>query len=91
MKVTVCMGSRCTLMGANAIYDQLEYIIDDLCGPDSEICDSEGIEVNCSKCLDLCKRSDTNLAPIVIIDDEIIYNATPQLVGEKVMKGLKKD
>ncbi len=36
MKVTICMGARCTLMGANAIYDAVEYLQDHLCGPESE-------------------------------------------------------
>lgn len=44
MKVTVCMGSRCTMMGANQIYDQLEYIANELCGPESELCSSKNLE-----------------------------------------------
>lgn len=91
MKVTVCMGSRCTMMGANQIYDQLEYIAKDLCGPESEICSSKNLEISISKCLNLCKGDNVNKAPIVMIDDEIVYNATPQVVSEKVMDALRKD
>ncbi|MDK8275791.1 (2Fe-2S) ferredoxin domain-containing protein [Peptoniphilus duerdenii] len=91
MKVTVCMGSRCTMMGANQIYDQLEYIANELCGPESELCSSKNLELNISKCLNLCKGENERKAPIVVIDDEIVYNATPQAVSEKVMEALRQD
>lgn len=91
MKVTICMGSKCTMMGASQIYDQLEYIANELCGPESELCSSKNLEVSISKCLNLCKNSERETAPIVMIDDEIIYNATPQVVSEKVMEELRED
>ena len=90
MKVTICMGSRCTLMGANAILDAVEYLKESLCGPDSELCSAENLEIEFAHCLNYCKKSEVNDAsPVVIIDDEIMFKATAQEVSEKIVNRLK--
>lgn len=92
MKVTICMGSRCTLMGANSIYDAVELLKDDICGPESTFCSAENLEIELGQCLnpDYCNPENENSnAPVVVIDDEIIFRATPQEVSEKIINKLR--
>lgn len=89
MKVTICMGARCTLMGANAILDAVEYLQDNLCGPDSELCSAENLEVEFANCLNYCKIHNNEASPVVIVDDEIMLKATAQEVSEKIMSKLR--
>lgn len=90
MKVTICMGSRCTLMGANAIYDAVDFLKEDICGPDSDYCSAENLEIELAHCMGYCKNEQKgSLAPVVIVDDEIIYKATAQEVSEKIINKLK--
>ncbi|MBP2025986.1 NAD(P)H-dependent oxidoreductase subunit E [Peptoniphilus stercorisuis] len=90
MKVTICMGSKCTLMGANSIYDAVELIRESICGPESELCSAENLEIELSHCLDYCKNKESGqVAPVVLIDDEIIFKATAQEVSEKIINKLK--
>ncbi|MET3618301.1 NADH:ubiquinone oxidoreductase subunit E [Peptoniphilus olsenii] len=92
MKVTICMGARCTLMGANAIYDAVEYLQEQLCGPDSELCSAENLEVDFAHCMNYCKNHEINQAsPVVIVDDEIMFKATAQEVSEKIINKLRID
>lgn len=92
MKVTICMGSRCTLLGANAIYDAVELLQSDICGPDSTYCSAENLEIELAQCLnpEYCNPGQENSnAPVVMIDDEIIFRATPQEVSEKIINKLR--
>lgn len=90
MKVTICMGARCTLMGANAIYDAVEFLKENVCGPDSDLCSAEGLEVELANCLNYCKKDINNhVAPVVLVDDEIIFRATAQEVSERIINKLR--
>ena len=90
MKVTICMGSTCTLMGSNSIYDAVELINEQICGPESELCSAESLEIELSHCLGYCKNKEAGeVAPVVVIDDEILYKATAQEVSEKIINKLK--
>lgn len=92
MKVTICMGSRCTLMGASAIYDAVELLQNDICGPESDYCSAENLEIELGQCLngEYCNpEEESTNAPVVIIDDEIIFRATPQEVSEKIINKLR--
>lgn len=88
MKVKVCVGSHCTLLGSMNILDQL----DDLKEIISEDIDSYGdeeLEVEAIKCLGFCKKTDTNVSPIVVVDGEPMYNATSQNVMEKIINKIR--
>lgn len=87
MKVKVCMGSNCTLLGAMDLLDQIEDL-KKLTSEDDNYSDDFDIEV--VKCLGFCKKSKDNVAPVVVIDDEILFNATGQIVMEKIMSKKKK-
>lgn len=89
MKVKVCVGSNCTLMGAMDILDQiddLKVIMDE----DSQNYKNEELEVEAIKCLGYCKEIDEKLSPIVVIDEEVVLNARGQTVMEKIVNGLRK-
>lgn len=87
MKVTICMGAKCTLMGANSIYDAVERIQDEYCESGYSCKD---LEIEVKNCLNYCKVEEREVAPVVIINDEVIYNATAQVVSEKILNGIKE-
>lgn len=80
--VKVCVGSRCTMMGAMNILDHVETIKNEYSEFD--------IQVETVKCLKECKESEKNIAPVVMINDEKIYNATSAKVMERMMEVMKE-
>lgn len=88
MKVKVCMGSNCTLLGAMNILDQVEDL-KDLISENEDYRDDE-LDIDVVKCLGYCKGESRNISPVVVVDDEVICNATSQIVMEKIMKKLRK-
>ncbi len=88
MKVKVCVGSSCTLLGSMNILDQLDDL-KDIIGEDPDNYRGEELEVEAIKCLGYCKNNE-KVAPVVVIDEEPLFNATGQTVMEKVVKRLRK-
>ena len=82
MKVTLCMGSNCVMMGNMSIQAQLEDLKESL--------DWDGLEITFEHCLGQCKTDD-NSTPVVVIDGEVIESATSQVVMEKVMAGFQRE
>jgi len=78
------------LLGSMDILDQIEYL-DEFILNENELYLDEALEVEAIKCLGICKETDEKLAPIVVIDDEIISNATSQAIMEKILSKLKKN
>lgn len=89
MKIKVCVGSNCTLLGSMSILDQIEDL-KDIIKDDPDSYSDEELDVEAVKCLDICKNTDKNVAPIVVIDDEVILNATGQIVMEKIINKIRK-
>jgi len=89
MKVKVCGGSNCTLLGSMNILDQIDDL-KDIISEDAENYSDESIDVEVIKCLGYCKSSDKNVAPVVVIDDEPMFNATSQAVMERIVNRLRK-
>lgn len=89
MKVKVCMGSNCTLLGAMNLLDQIEGL-KDIFDNDNDKYNDEELEIEPVTCLGYCKTMDKNIAPVVVIDDEVIFNATGQIVMEKIFDKKKK-
>lgn len=85
IKVEICSGSKCMMAGASAMYDVVESLVDDLKeqGYEAEI------DLGFSKCMQFC-RQDSNLTPVVKINDEVITKATTQGVMEKIMELSKR-
>lgn len=80
MKVTVCMGSSCVMMGNMNILSQLEDLQESM--PELDL------EIETVKCLGDCKVQD-DVAPVVKIDGETIVRATSQTIMEKVTQSLR--
>ncbi|SFL50360.1 (2Fe-2S) ferredoxin domain-containing protein [Halanaerobium salsuginis] len=78
IKVDICVGSHCSLVGALNLLDNVEAL--QLEYPDQ-------IVVNKVECLDMC--DDIKNAPLVKVDDELITAAQTQLVISKVMERIK--
>ncbi|HPP31183.1 MAG TPA: NAD(P)H-dependent oxidoreductase subunit E [Soehngenia sp.] len=88
MKVKVCMGSNCTLLGAMNLLDQIESLRELIEENSLEYKDEE-LEIESIKCLGYCKTTDANIAPVVIVDEDVIFNATGQIVMEKIMDKMR--
>ena len=88
MKVKVCVGSNCTLMGSMNILDQIDGL-KDIIREDPDSYNDEELEVEAIKCMEFCKKTDKNIAPVVVVDDETMYNATGQAVMEKIIKKIR--
>ena len=89
MKVKVCVGSNCTLLGAMSILDQLDDL-KDIINEDIDSYNAEELEVEVVKCIGFCKDTDEKIAPVVVIDDEPMFNATSQTVMEKIIKKMRR-
>jgi len=89
MKVKVCVGSNCTFLGSMGILDQLEDL-KEIISENSDNYRDEDLEVEAIKCLGFCKGTNEKIAPIILIDDEPIFNATGQIVMEKIVDKIRK-
>ncbi|TJX13290.1 (2Fe-2S) ferredoxin domain-containing protein [Tissierella creatinini] len=89
MRVKICMGSNCTLLGAMSLLDQIEGL-KEVFDEDNERYNDEELEIEAVSCMNYCKKTDATIAPVVAIDDEVIFNATGQIVMEKIMGKKKK-
>lgn len=89
MKVKVCVGSNCTLLGSMNILDQLDDL-KEILSEDPDSYRDEELEVEAIKCLGYCKEQNEKVAPVVVIDEEPIFNATGQIVMEKIVNKLRK-
>lgn len=89
MKVKVCVGSNCTFLGSMGILDQIEDLKEIISENADDYIDEE-LEVEAIKCLGYCKGTSKKIAPIILIDDEPIFNATGQIVMEKIVNKIRK-
>jgi NADH:ubiquinone oxidoreductase subunit E len=89
MKVKVCVGSNCTLLGSMNILDQIDDL-KEIISEDIDNYNDEELEVEAVKCLGFCKETNEKVAPIVVIDDEPMFNATGQTVMEKIIGKMRK-
>ncbi len=69
LTVTVCMGTTCYVMGSSELIDLLENLPAEL---------QDLVEVRGSNCLNLCQQGAYGRAPFVMIDDEVLPEATPE-------------
>ena len=84
IKVEICTGSRCMMEGASTIFDILEDLSEEITERHPEI----KIEIENPKCRQYCKK-DPGLVPVVEINGEVVFNASTQVVMEKVMDLVK--
>jgi len=89
MKIKVCVGSNCTLLGSMGILDQIDDL-KEIISEDASNYNDEELEIEAIKCLGYCKETNEKVAPVVVIDDEIMFKATSQSVMEKIVNKMKK-
>lgn len=89
MKVKVCVGSNCTLLGSMNILDQIDDL-KEIISEDLDNYNDEELEVEVVKCLGFCKETNEKVAPIVVIDGEPMFNATGQTVMEKIINKMRR-
>jgi NADH:ubiquinone oxidoreductase subunit E len=75
VKVSICVGTRCTMMGALDIYESVTEMQEEYQG--------QRIEVELVKCFGVCKSHD---APVVLVGDRRITSATSEKVMETIME-----
>ncbi|MFN2341410.1 MAG: NAD(P)H-dependent oxidoreductase subunit E [Halanaerobium sp.] len=78
VKVEICAGSHCSLVGGLNILETVEELQEEY--PDQ-------IEIQRVECMDKC--FDMKNAPVVKVDDELITGAQTQVVISKVMERIK--
>lgn len=82
VEVKVCLGTTCFVMGASNMQELLEII------PEKY---QDKAEVSGSLCLGLCyKNQEYSKAPYVMVDDEVIEEATVEKVLESIEGKLTK-
>ncbi len=79
VKVSICTGTACFVMGASEIMLLEENLPDDLKGK---------VEVEGITCLEKCKDSSCGKAPFVLVDGQVVQNATVTTVIEKIRTAL---
>lgn len=75
INVRVCLGTTCYVMGASELLGLLEGLPAEL---------RELIEVAGSNCLNLCQQGAFGRAPFVMIDDEVLAEATPEALEARL-------
>ena len=75
IKVSICTGTACYVMGASEILLLEESLSEDL----KEMVEIEGIT-----CLEKCKNTECGKTPFVLVNDEVISDATLAKVLEKI-------
>lgn len=78
VKVEICVGSHCSLVGALNILETLEELQEEY---------PEQLEIKRVECMDRCE--DIKNAPVVRVDDDLITSAQTQVVISKVMERIK--
>lgn len=78
VKVEICVGSHCSLVGALNILETLEELQTEY--PDQ-------IQIEKLECMDMC--DDIKNAPLVRVDKELITSAQTQIVISKVMERIR--
>jgi len=63
------MGTTCYVMGSSELIGLLEELPEEL---------RELVEIRGSNCLNLCQQGAYGRAPFVMIDDEVMPEATPE-------------
>lgn len=83
IKVKVCLGTTCFVMGGSNLHDLIEIV------PKKY---SDKVEVSGSNCLGLCSINwEYSKAPYVKVDDDVITEATVEKVLEAIDKKLEQD
>lgn len=82
LKVEICVGTTCYLLGASELQNLESFIPEEL---------KSKVDICGVTCLELCKNENYGKAPFVRINEQdIIKNATVNKVVEEIKKRLEK-
>ena len=87
MKVKVCAGARCTMLGSDIIFNRLSDFVEDFNNHvynQKIIEDDITLEIEMVNCLDYCKEN-KKCAPIVEVDDKVFCKAKTQEIMEYIL------
>lgn len=87
MKVTICMGTMCTMMGASSLLDAMERIKDGTYGKEYN---TDNLTIDVKRCLNYCKGGDREVAPVVLIDGEPLFQVKSHELSERVLEEIKR-
>lgn len=87
MKIQVCAGARCTMLGSDIIFNRLSEFVDEFNQKieegNLEMGDSK-LEISMITCNDECKKNKKN-APVVLVDDKVFTNAKTEVIMEYIL------
>jgi NADH:ubiquinone oxidoreductase subunit E len=80
IKISICTGTACYVMGASELLLLKENLPENL---------KNKVIIEGVTCLDKCKNPKNGKSPFVIVDDELISDATINKVIEKITEKVK--
>ncbi|MDU5504223.1 MAG: (2Fe-2S) ferredoxin domain-containing protein [Anaerococcus vaginalis] len=87
MKIKVCAGARCTMLGSDIIYNRLSDFVKEFNNKvykgDLDIQDIK-LEIEMITCNDECKKNKKN-APVVLVDEKVFTNAKTEVIMEYIL------
>ena len=75
MKITICAGTTCHVMGGGHLYDLAERLPEDLRGL---------IEVEGQRCLGYCSEEGHGKPPYVLVNGELVADASYSTILQKI-------
>lgn len=78
IKIEVCMGTHCSMMGSLNLYEDLEEVQED--HPDQ-------IELEMVKCLKVCE---SGKAPVIKLNDKIMTSVKSEEVVSEILELIKQ-
>ena len=81
IKVSICTGTACYVMGASELLLLEEKLPEAL---------KDKVEIEGAMCLGMCKDSKNGKSPFVLVDNELISNASIETVLEKIFEKVAK-
>lgn len=83
MKIKVCVGSNCTMMGADGIIVSLENLRDTILAKKG-INSDFSLEIEVVRCLGECKN-EQGLSPVVTVDGVVHRNASREEIMSLIL------
>lgn len=81
IKVNICIGTTCFVMGASKLQNFEEFI--------PKKC-KEFLDIRTQSCLNLCQNNEYTKSPYVTLDDEVLTEVTTDKLIEAIENKLAK-
>lgn len=83
MKIEVCVGSNCTMMGADGIIASLENLKETILRKEG-VNPAFTLDIEIVRCLGECKKKEA-VSPVVLVDGVIYHNASREEIMSVVL------